>query len=78
MTADPLPGDFFRFADAHTDDERAVVGTVREFLAKEVAPVALEHWTKAEFPHHLIPGFAALDIDALPYEGLDGPAPSRP
>ena len=77
MDLDPLPGDFFRYADELTDDERAVLGRVREFLAKEVAPVAQDHWTRAEFPHHLVPGFAALDIAALPYEGLHGPAARR-
>lgn len=77
MTLDPLPGDFFRFADELTDDERAVVGRVREFLAKEVAPVATDHWKRAEFPHHLVPGFADLDIAALPYDGLHGPAARR-
>jgi glutaryl-CoA dehydrogenase len=77
MTLDPLPGDFFRFADELTDDERAVVGRVREFLAEEVAPVATDHWKRAEFPHHLVPGFADLDIAALPYDGLHGPAARR-
>ena len=77
MDLEPLPGDFFRYADELTDDERAVLGRVREFLAKEVAPVAQDHWTRAEFPHHLVPGFAALDIAALPYEGLHGPAARR-
>ena len=70
MTADPLAGDFFRFADDLTDDERAILARVRDFLDKEVAPVALDHWAKAEFPHHLVPGFAALDIARLPYASL--------
>ena len=77
MTADPLDGDFFRFADELTDDERAVVARVRGFLDKEVAPIALDHWARADFPHHLVPGFAALDIAALPYDGLEGPAARR-
>ncbi|WP_372452578.1 acyl-CoA dehydrogenase family protein [Pseudonocardia nigra] len=77
MSTEPLPGDFYRFADALTDDEQAVVARVREFLRTEVAPVALEHWNRAEFPHHLVPGFAALDIAALPYDGLHGPAARR-
>ena len=77
MDLEPLPGDFFRYADELTDDERPVLARVREFLAQEVAPVAQEHWTRAEFPHHLVPGFAALDIAALPYEGLHGPAARR-
>jgi glutaryl-CoA dehydrogenase len=77
MDLEPLPGDFFRYADQLTDDERVVLARVREFLAQEVAPVAQEHWTRAEFPHHLVPGFAALDIAALPYEDLHGPAARR-
>ncbi len=82
MTADPaddniLPGDFFRFADELTDDERKIVARVREFLRTEVAPVAQDNWSRGEFPLDLIPGFAALDIAALPYEGLEGPAARR-
>ncbi|WP_433282434.1 acyl-CoA dehydrogenase family protein [Pseudonocardia xinjiangensis] len=73
----PLLGDFFRYADLLTDEEHEVVARVREFLRTEVAPVAVEHWTRAEFPHHLVPGFAALDIAALPYDDLDGPAARR-
>jgi glutaryl-CoA dehydrogenase len=73
----PLLGDFFRYADLLTDEEHKVVARVREFLRTEVAPVAVEHWTRAEFPHHLVPGFAALDIAALPYDDLDGPAARR-
>jgi glutaryl-CoA dehydrogenase len=73
----PLPGDFFRYADLLTDEEQKVVARVREFLGAEVAPVALEHWSRAEFPHHLVPGFAALDIAALPYDDLGGPAARR-
>jgi glutaryl-CoA dehydrogenase len=74
---DPLPGDFFRYAALLTDEEQKVVARVREFLRTEVAPVALDHWSRAVFPHHLVPGFAALDIAALPYDDLDGPAARR-
>ncbi len=77
MTTDALPGDFFHFADELTDDETKVVARVREFLRTEVAPVALDAWTRAEFPHQVVPGLAALDIAALPYEGLRGPAARR-
>jgi glutaryl-CoA dehydrogenase len=77
MSTDPLPGDFFRFADELTDEERKVVAKVREFLRTEVAPIALDHWSRGEFPHQLVPGFAALDIAALPYDGLHGPAARR-
>ncbi len=77
MSTEPLAGDFYRFADALTADEQEVLARVREFLRAEVAPVALDHWARAEFPHHLVPGFAALDIAALPYDDLHGPAARR-
>jgi glutaryl-CoA dehydrogenase len=77
MSTDPLPGDFFRFADELTDEERKIVAKVREFLRTQVAPVALDHWSRGEFPHQLVPGFAELDIAALPYDGLHGPAARR-
>lgn len=77
MDAEPLPGDFYRIADGLTDDERKVIGRVRGFLRTEAAPIVLDHWKRAEFPHQLVPGFAALDIAALPYEGLHGPAARR-
>src|SRR3954451_13317292 len=76
MTDDPLAGGFYRFADDLTDDERGTLARVREFLEKEVAPVALDHWSRAEFPHELVPGFAALDIARLPYAAL-GPKPRQ-
>ncbi len=76
-STDPLPGDFFRFADELTDEERKTIAAVREFLHSEVEPVALEHWISSEFPHQLVPGFAALDIAALPYDDLHGPAARR-
>ncbi|HEV7469402.1 MAG: Glutaryl-CoA dehydrogenase [Pseudonocardia sp.] len=77
MAIDSLPGDFFHYADALTDDEQKVLARVREFCRSEIAPIALDAWTKAEFPHDIVPRFAALDIAALPYEGLEGPAARR-
>ncbi|MGB6454046.1 MAG: acyl-CoA dehydrogenase family protein [Streptosporangiaceae bacterium] len=42
---------------------------VREFMEKEVAPVINHYWTREEFPHHLVPGLAALGIAGLACEG---------
>lgn len=67
MSLDPLAGDFYRYADDLTPDERTILAKVREFLAEEVAPIATDHWARAEFPHDLVPGLAALDIAGLPY-----------
>ncbi|MDP9817534.1 acyl-CoA dehydrogenase family protein [Spirilliplanes yamanashiensis] len=68
-----LTGDFYRFEDLLPGDEREILARTREFLRAEVAPVANHHWNRAEFPHHLIGGFAELGLAALPYRD---PAPS--
>ena len=36
----------------------------REFMDREVEPIANDYWERAEFPHHLIPEFASLDLIA--------------
>jgi glutaryl-CoA dehydrogenase len=39
----------------------------REFMEREVEPIANDYWERAEFPYHLIPEFAALDLLASIY-----------
>ena len=34
----------------------------REFMDREVDPIANDYWERAEFPYHLIPEFASLDL----------------
>lgn len=55
-------GDFYGFEQLLTDSERARLQVLREFLDKEVKPIAVDCWNRAEFPHELIPKLAALDI----------------
>ena len=57
-----LVGDLYRFQDLLNAEEAAVVERVRAFLAAEVVPVANDHWARAEFPYHLIKGFAGLGL----------------
>ncbi|GAA3927776.1 acyl-CoA dehydrogenase family protein [Actinoplanes auranticolor] len=57
-----LVGDLYRFQDLLNAEEAAVVERVRTFLAAEVVPVANDHWARAEFPYHLIQGFAGLGL----------------
>ncbi|HEY1571998.1 MAG TPA: acyl-CoA dehydrogenase family protein [Pseudonocardiaceae bacterium] len=63
--ADPLIGDFYRFEELLSPDERRILGRVREFLRTEVAPIANDYWARAEFPMELIKGYAELDIARL-------------
>ena len=60
--ADLLMGDLYRFQDLLDADECAVVEKLRSFLAAEVVPIANDCWARAEFPHHLIKGYADLGI----------------
>jgi len=57
-----LVGDLYRFQDLLNPEEAAVAERVRAFLAAEVAPIANDYWTRAEFPHELIKGFADLGL----------------
>ena len=38
-------------------------------MTREVEPVINDYWTRAEFPHDLVPGLAELGIAGLPYDG---------
>lgn len=62
MTHDVLPSDYFHFQDALTDDENGHVAEIREFLEREVRPIANDYWERAEFPVQLIPGLAELGV----------------
>jgi glutaryl-CoA dehydrogenase len=64
-----LDADFYDQQSLLTEDEREIVLRVRSFMEKEVAPIANEAWAKAEFPHRLVPGFAALDVAGLAGRG---------
>jgi len=57
MDPDPL-----RLDDLLDDDDRAVRARVRAFCDREIRPTINEHWERAEFPHHAIPGYAKLGI----------------
>ncbi|WP_026536179.1 acyl-CoA dehydrogenase family protein [Arthrobacter sp. H14] len=59
----PYPdGDFFAFEQLLGGAERDRLQEIREWLAKEVKPIAGEYWNRAEFPQEIIPKLADLDI----------------
>ncbi|WP_427016919.1 acyl-CoA dehydrogenase family protein [Pseudarthrobacter sp. P1] len=55
-------GDFYGFEQLLTETERERLQEIRDFLAKEVKPIAVDAWNRAEFPMELIPKLAALDV----------------
>jgi glutaryl-CoA dehydrogenase len=75
----PLPapnGDFYDVASLLSPEENAIRLRVRDFMEREVAPIANECWLKGEFPHQLVPKLAALDIAGLTFKGYGFPGRS--
>ncbi|KQR80721.1 acyl-CoA dehydrogenase [Arthrobacter sp. Leaf337] len=55
-------GDFFAFEQLLGGKEQDRLAEVREFLAREVKPIAVDCWNRAEFPMDLIPKLAEIDL----------------
>jgi glutaryl-CoA dehydrogenase len=74
MSDNDLPGfdtsDFYSYECLLTDPERELLHAVRTFTTTEVAPVLLEHWSRATFPFQIVPAMRELGIAGLPYNGF--------
>ena len=55
-------GDFFAFEDLLSPKERDRLFELREFFQSEVRPIAVDCWNREEFPHHLLPRLAEVDL----------------
>jgi len=64
----PAP-DFFAVESMLGQDERNKLAELRDFLAAEVAPYAGDWWNKAEFPAHILPKLAALELSTPVHRG---------
>jgi len=73
----PLLGDFYGYEDLLSPADQGVVLRTREFLEREVRPIANEQWAASEFPYQLIPKIGELGIVGLGYPHGDRPASSR-
>jgi glutaryl-CoA dehydrogenase len=71
---DSPASDFLGFELLLSDEDRRLLSTVRAFMTREVEPVINHHWTRASFPHDLVPGFAQLGIAGLAFDGPGCPA----
>ena len=69
-------GDFYAIGLTLSQEDQALLGRVRDFMETEVSPIINRYWVREEFPHQLIPGFAALDIAGLAYHGYGCPGKS--
>ncbi len=72
----PVNGDFYDLGSTLSHQDRAIQLKVREFMDTEIKPIANEYWLKAEFPHHIIPKMAELNVCGLPYKGYGCPGKS--
>ena len=61
--------DFLGFELLLEDRDRELLSNVRAFMTREVEPVINGYWTRAEFPHDLVPGIADLGIAGLAFDG---------
>jgi glutaryl-CoA dehydrogenase len=67
---DSLPtADFFGFESLLSEREQRKLEELREFLSAEIAPFATEWWNNAEFPAHILPKLAALELSAPAQRG---------
>ncbi|SHO63896.1 acyl-CoA dehydrogenase family protein [Algoriphagus zhangzhouensis] len=72
----PINGDFYELGKSLPHHEREIQLRVREFMEKEIKPIANEYWNRGEFPMHIIPKMAELDIAGLTYQGYGCPGHS--
>jgi len=69
----PIDGDFYDLSLKLSPEERDIQIKIRNFMEDEIKPIANEYWNKAEFPMHIIPKMAALNICGMAYEGYGCP-----
>jgi glutaryl-CoA dehydrogenase len=56
----PINSDFYDIRDLLSDDEQAVLTTIRSYMEERVRPVINDYWERGEFPHELLPSFAQM------------------
>jgi glutaryl-CoA dehydrogenase len=72
----PADADFYALELLLDTEDRALLHRVRAFMEKEVEPIINRYWTRAKFPHEILPGLRELGIAGLPYAGYGCPGKS--
>jgi glutaryl-CoA dehydrogenase len=72
----PADADFYALELLLDDEDQALLHRVRGFMEQQVQPIINRYWTRARFPHELVPGLAELGIAGLPYRGYGCPGKS--
>ena len=73
---DTPASDFLGFELLLDDEDRKLLDRVREYMTTHVEPVINDFWTRAAFPHDLVPGMAELGIAGLQFDGPGCPGRS--
>jgi glutaryl-CoA dehydrogenase len=72
----PADADFYALELLLDDQDQALLHRVRSFMEKEVQPIINRYWTRAKFPHEILPGLRGLGIAGIPYDGYGCPGKS--
>src|SRR5690606_27355751 len=48
-------GDYYELGSTLTPEEREIQLKIREFMNREIRPIAYDYWNTALFPLHIIP-----------------------
>src|SRR5436309_355996 len=70
-------GDFYAISSTMSEEDQALLRRVRDFLVAEVTPIINQYWIREEFPHHILPQMAELNIMGLSYQGYECPGKSN-
>lgn len=68
-----MVSDYYQFDDLLNSEDISLRKNVRNVMEKEVAPIMAEYWEKAEFPFHVIPKLAALNVAGGTIKGYGCP-----
>ena len=61
--------DLFAVESLLNETDRRKLAQLRDFLAAEIAPYAGDWWNQAEFPAHILPKLAALELSTPSQRG---------
>jgi glutaryl-CoA dehydrogenase len=68
MAFEALTSDFYGFENALTDQEKAHIMRLREYLESDVRPIVNDHWNRAEFPREIVAGLAKHHATGLAWD----------
>jgi glutaryl-CoA dehydrogenase len=71
-----IDADFYSLEHLLDEEGRQLIGRVRRFMEKSVAPIINSYWKREEFPHDLVPDLARLGIAGMTCRGYGCPSGS--